>query len=308
MEYKHIPVLYNEILKTLNIKPDGIYYDATLGGGGHSEGILKSINEGHLYATDKDKDALTAALSRLDAYKGKFTLFHSDFKQAFTKFNALLDGIVVDLGVSSYQIDTPERGFSYITDAPLDMRMNRDNGISAYDVVNTYPLEKLVHILKEYGEEKFATTIARTIVEKRKAKHIHSTLELANLIAECYPAKFRFSLGNPAKKTFQAIRIEVNQELEGLEKFLYDCVARLKVGGRLCVITFHSLEDRIVKRTFNYLEAECICDKRAPICVCGKKKEVTNLYKKPLIPSSKEVMENKRAQSAKMRAIEKMDT
>ncbi len=306
MEYKHIPVLYNEVIKTLNIKPDGIYFDATLGGGGHSEGILKSIDKGHLYATDKDKDAIAAALSGLQAYKGKFSFFHCDFKQALTKFDAQLNGIIVDLGVSSYQIDTPERGFSYIADAPLDMRMNAASGISAYEVVNTYPQDKLVRVLKEYGEERFATTIARTIVEKRKVKPIERTLELSNLIAQCYPAKYRFSSGNPAKQSFQAIRIEVNQELEGLEQFLYDCVARLKVGGRLCVISFHSLEDRIVKKAFNYLEADCICDKKAPICVCNKVKEVVNLYKRPLVPSKKEAADNKRAQSAKLRAVEKL--
>lgn len=306
MEYKHIPVLYNEILKTLNVKSDGIYFDATLGGGGHSEGILKFIDKGHLYATDKDKDAIEAALARLDAYKDKLSVFRTDFKKSFTHFDTQLDGIVVDLGLSSYQIDTPQRGFSYITDARLDMRMDESDSISAYDVVNTYTQAELIRILREYGEERYAYQIANKIVDKRQARPIESTLELADLVASCYPRKIRFATGNPAKQTFQAIRIEVNQELKGLEQFLYDSVARLKAGGRLCVITFHSLEDRIVKNAFRYLESDCICDKRAPICVCNKVKEVANLYKKPLIPTAEELAQNKRAQSAKLRAVEKI--
>ncbi|MGI6213303.1 MAG: 16S rRNA (cytosine(1402)-N(4))-methyltransferase RsmH [Christensenellales bacterium] len=307
MEYKHIPVLYNEVIKTLNIKSDGIYFDATLGGGGHSEGILKSIDQGYLYATDKDQDALRAADERLSAYRGKYRLIHSDFRDFISLTDAKFDGIIADLGISSHQIDSPERGFSYIADGRLDMRMDDSGGISAYEVVNTYPQGELARILREYGEEKFASSIARTIAERRKSKPIESTLELAALVEKCYPAKLRYKSGNPAKQTFQAIRIEVNRELTGLDKFIYDCVSHLKTGGRLCVITFHSLEDRIVKNAFKYLEADCICDKRAPVCVCGKVKEVVSLYKKPLTASKKEIAENKRAQSAKLRAVEKIE-
>ena len=310
MDFNHIPVIYKETINGLNVKADGIYYDATLGGGGHSEGILKSIIKGHLYATDKDKDAIESARERLEGYKGKFTLIHDDFKNVFQHFERLnvekLDGILVDLGVSSYQLDNAERGFSYINDAPLDMRMNKSQSISAYEVVNNYSEKELSDLIFSYGEDKFSRRIAKSIVEKRKQSPIKSTGELSELIANSYPAKLRYKNGNPSKKTFQAIRIEVNNELTGLKEFIYECVKKLKSGGRMCVITFHSLEDRIVKTAFKYMELDCICDKKMPICVCDKRKEINIINSKPIIADEEELKNNKRAKSAKLRVIEKI--
>lgn len=310
MEFKHIPVLYEETINGLNVKADGIYYDATLGGGGHSGGILNLINKGQLYATDKDKEAIESAKERLAKYSDKLTIIHDDFKNVFKHFDDLgvdkLDGIIADLGVSSYQLDNAERGFSYINDAPLDMRMNASQSISAYEVVNNYPEKKLSDIIYLYGEEKLSRRIARKIVEKREIEPLKSTLELSELIASCFPAKVRYAQGNPAKRTFQAIRIEVNDELKGLEDFIYNCVRRLKTKGRMCVITFHSLEDRIVKTAFKYLEQDCICDKKSPVCICDKKQEIKIINNKPIIANEDELKENKRAKSAKLRIIEKL--
>ncbi len=308
MKYEHIPVLYNEVIEGLNIKSDGIYVDGTLGGGGHSEGILKKLISGKLIVNDLDTEAINNAKEKFSGYDN-ITYIHDDYKNILNNLDniniGLIDGILLDLGVSSYQIDNAERGFSYIKDAPLDMRMNIEQEISAYTVVNTYGEQELTDILFTYGEERYARYIAKKIVARRKESPIKTTLELSEIVASCYPAKERYKFGNPAKRTFQAIRIEVNNELKGLEKFITDAAMRLKVGGRMCVITFHSLEDRMVKRAFVELEKDCICDKRLPVCVCNKRKEVEIITKKP-ISGAIEADKNKRSESAKLRIVEKV--
>lgn len=309
MDYNHIPVLYNEVLTGLKIKSDGIYVDGTLGGGGHSEGIVKMLNSGRLIVNDLDTDAINNAKVRLKNYEDKITYIHDDYKNILSNLDELgidkVDGILLDLGVSSYQIDNIERGFSYINDAKLDMRMNQEQKLSAYEVVNEYSEGALTTLLFEYGEEKYARYIAKKIVNRRSQQPIETTLELSEIVASCYPGKDRYKFGNPAKRTFQAIRIEVNSELEGLEKFIFEVTMRLKVGGRICVIAFHSLEDRMVKRAFIELEKDCICDKRLPVCVCNKRKEIEIITKKP-ISGSIEADKNKRAESAKLRIAEKI--
>lgn len=308
-EYNHISVLRQEVLEGLNIKPDGIYVDGTLGGGGHSEGILSILTSGRLIANDLDLDAINYAKTRLSSYLDKITFIHDDYKNILNNLSDLgidkVDGILLDLGVSSYQIDNSERGFSYINDAKLDMRMNQEQALSAYEVVNTYSESALSKIIFEYGEERYARFIAKKIVTMRQQQPIESTLQLSNLVASCYPSKERFKFGNPAKRTFQAIRIEVNKELENLESFISECAMRLKVGGRMCVISFHSLEDRMVKRAFVELEKDCICDKKLPVCVCNKRKEIEIITKKP-ISGSIEADKNKRAESAKLRIVERI--
>jgi 16S rRNA (cytosine1402-N4)-methyltransferase len=311
MEFKHIPVLLNEVLNGLNIEPDGIYLDATIGGAGHSSEILKRLNQkGLLIGNDKDSEAIKAANSTLEKISDNFKIINDDFKNIITNLDELnidlIDGILVDLGVSSYQIDNAERGFSYIANAKLDMRMNQNQKTSAYEVVNFYEEDKLSKIIWEYGEDRFSRKIARRITEERKIKPIETTEELAKLIENVYPRDLRFKYGNPAKKTFQAIRIEVNGELDGLYDVLYKMALRLKKGGRMCVITFHSLEDRIVKQCFNYLEADCICDKKLPICVCNKVQEIKLINNKPITASEEELKNNKRADSAKLRIIERL--
>jgi 16S rRNA (cytosine1402-N4)-methyltransferase len=309
MEYAHIPVLYNEVLEGLNIKEDGIYFDGTLGGGGHSRGILERLRTGRLIACDKDQAAIENAEQTLIQYADKLTLIKDDYKNAISHLKQLgingLDGVLLDLGVSSYQIDTPERGFSYIKDAPLDMRMDAGQALSAYEVINNYDEQTLANVIFEYGEERFSRKIARRIAEKRAVKPIETTLELAKIVESCYPPKDRFKYGNPAKRTFQAIRIEVNAELKGLSEFINDIALFLNKGGIMCVITFHSLEDRIIKHTFRQLESDCICDKRMPICTCDKRKEIEIITKKP-IPGSVEADINKRAESAKLRIIKRI--
>ncbi len=309
MQYSHIPVLYNEVLEGLNIKEDGVYFDGTLGGGGHTRGILEKLKSGKLIAGDKDSAAIKNAQETLAEYSGKLTLIKDDYKNIIPRLNELgingLDGVLLDLGVSSYQIDTPERGFSYIKDAPLDMRMDDGQALSAYEVINNYKEETLANVIFEYGEERFSRKIARRIIERRAVKPIETTLELAKIVEGCYPPKDRFKFGNPAKRTFQAIRIEVNTELKGLAEFINDIALFLNKGGRMCVITFHSLEDRIIKHTFRELEKDCICDKRMPICTCNKRKEIEILTRKPICGSA-EADENKRAQSAKLRIIERI--
>lgn len=309
MEYAHIPVLYNEVLEGLNIKEDGIYFDGTLGGGGHSRGILERLRTGRLIACDKDQAAIENAEQTLIQYADKLTLIKDDYKNAISHLKQLgingLDGVLLDLGVSSYQIDAPERGFSYIKDAPLDMRMDAGQALSAYEVINNYDEQTLANVIFEYGEERFSRKIARRIAEKRAVKPIETTLELAKIVESCYPPKDRFKYGNPAKRTFQAIRIEVNAELKGLSEFINDIALFLNKGGRMCVITFHSLEDRIIKHTFRQLESDCICDKRMPICTCDKRKEIEIITKKP-IPGSVEADINKRAESAKLRIIKRI--
>lgn len=309
MEYSHIPVLYNEVIEGLDIKADGVYFDGTLGGAGHSEGIVSLLTSGMLIATDKDMTAIENAREKLKKYDGKVKLIHDDFKNVEGYLDEMniekLDGILLDLGVSSNQIDNPERGFSYTKDAPLDMRMDTFQTLSAYEVVNEYSERELTDLLFDYGEERYAKFIARKIIAVRKTAPIKTTLELSSLVAGCYPSSVRFAGGNPAKRTFQAIRIEVNEELRGLGEFVQRIALRLKTGGRMCVITFHSLEDRLVKHAFQYLEKDCICDKKLPICTCNKRKDIEILTKKPIL-GEKESQINKRAESAKLRIIERL--
>ncbi|MGN1042410.1 MAG: 16S rRNA (cytosine(1402)-N(4))-methyltransferase RsmH [Christensenellales bacterium] len=309
MEYVHVPVLYDEVIDGLKIKPDGIYLDGTLGGGGHSRGILERLDGGKLVANDKDSDAIENAKIVLKDYLDKIIFVHDDYKNVISALDengiTELDGILLDLGVSSYQIDTTERGFSYVKDAPLDMRMDREQTLSAYEVINEYSESELLRVLYQYGEEGFARNIVRKIISVREKEPIKTTLQLAELVAAAYPAKERYKHGNPAKKTFQAIRIEVNNELNGLQDFIYNLALRLKKGGRMCVITFHSLEDRIVKRAFVELEKDCVCDKRLPVCVCNKRREAIIITKKPIL-GEKEKDKNKRAESAKLRIIERV--
>lgn len=310
MEFKHVSVLLNETISELSIKKDGIYVDCTLGGAGHSSEILKKLSEnGRLIGIDQDTDALKAASEKLKAYKN-VTYVHDNFyniKNILENLNVeKVDGILMDLGVSSYQLDKPERGFSYMHDAPLDMRMNKENTFSAYDVVNSYDEQKLYKVIRDYGEEKFAKRIANFIVEKRKEKNVNSTLELVDIIKSAIPAKFRREGPHPAKRTFQAIRIEVNSELEILNRAIEDGIDKLNAQGRMCIITFHSLEDRIVKNKFRELKDPCTCPKDIPMCVCGKKPKINIITRKPIDPTEEEVNENPRSRSAKLRVAEKI--
>lgn len=310
MEFKHVSVLLNECIEGLNIKDNGIYVDGTLGGGGHSSEILKNLSDkGLLIGIDQDRDALKAASARLQNYKN-VKYVHNNFYNVDSILNELeiekIDGMLMDLGVSSYQLDTGDRGFSYMQDAPLDMRMNRDNSLSAYEVVNNYEEEELYRIIRDYGEEKFAKRIARFIVEKREEKNIETTLELVEIIKAAIPAKARREGPHPAKRTFQAIRIEVNSELSILNKAIEDGVNRLNKGGRMAIITFHSLEDRIVKLKFKELATACTCPKEFPICICGGKAKVKIISRKAIEPSKEEVDENPRSRSAKLRVIERI--
>ena len=310
MEFKHISVLLNECIEGLNIKEDGIYVDGTLGGAGHSSEIIKNLCErGRLIGIDQDKDALKAAKEKLKDYNN-VTFVHSNFYNIENILHDLniagVDGILMDLGVSSYQLDNGERGFSYMQDAPLDMRMNRENSLSAYEVINSYSEEDLFRIIKDYGEEKFAKRIANFIINKRKEKNIESTLELVDVIKAASPAKARREGPHPAKRTFQAIRIEVNKELEIIEKTIRDGVERLNVGGRMAIITFHSLEDRIVKTVYKNLANPCTCPSSFPVCVCTKKPIVKIITRKPIEASKEELDYNPRSRSAKLRIIEKI--
>ncbi|WP_297634154.1 16S rRNA (cytosine(1402)-N(4))-methyltransferase RsmH [uncultured Clostridium sp.] len=310
MEFKHVSVLLDECIEGLNIKEDGIYVDCTLGGAGHSSEIIKRLSkEGTLIGIDQDKDALKAAGERLKDYDNK-KLVHSNFYRLGSVIEELglegVDGILMDLGVSSYQLDNAERGFSYMKDAPLDMRMNRDDELSAYEVVNDYSEEELGKIIRNYGEDKFAKRIANFIVKAREEKPVETTLELVEIIKNAIPAKARREGPHPAKRTFQAIRIEVNGELRILNKTIEDGVSKLNKGGRMCIITFHSLEDRIVKLKFRELADPCTCPKEFPICACGKTPEVKLLKRKAIEPSDEEVEVNPRSRSAKLRIIEKL--
>jgi len=310
MEFKHVSVLLNECIEGLNIKENGIYVDGTLGGAGHSSEILKHLSkDGLLIGIDQDKDALKAAKERLQNFNNvKFV--HSNFYEIDSILNNLgiekIDGMLMDLGVSSYQLDEAERGFSYMKDAPLDMRMNRDNSLSAYEVVNDYEENELYRIIRDYGEEKFAKRVAKFIVEAREVKKIETTLELVQIIKNAIPAKARREGPHPAKRTFQAIRIEVNSELSILNRAIEDGVNRLNKGGRMAIITFHSLEDRIVKIKFKELGITCTCPREFPICVCGGTAKVKVITRKAIDPSKEEVEENPRSRSAKLRIIEKL--
>lgn len=311
MEFSHVSVLLDECIDGLKIKEDGIYVDGTLGGGGHSLEIVKRLGEkGRLIAIDRDADALMAAGERLHAHASKITYVHDDFKNCCTVLDELgideVDGILLDLGVSSYQLDNAERGFSYMKDAPLDMRMDQSQFLTAFNVVNEFTVSQLTKILYEYGEEKLAPRIAERIAAVRDKETISTTLQLAKLVEGCYPAKTRWKYGHPAKRTFQAIRICVNNELTGLGDTVTNMARRLKKGGRMAVITFHSLEDRIVKTAFKDLALSCTCPPDFPVCVCGKVKEVELVNKKPIVATQEELNRNSRAESAKLRIVERV--
>lgn len=308
MEFHHISVLLNECIDNLNIRPDGIYVDGTMGGGGHSLEIAKRLTTGRLICIDQDPNAHEAAGKRLAEYKDRITFVRDNFGNIKSILDSLeiekIDGMLLDIGVSSHQLDEAERGFSYQQDAPLDMRMNPDRPFSAYDVVNGYDEDELDRVIFTYGEERWARRIAQFIVKEREAKPIETTGELVDIIKKAVPKGARKDGPHPAKRTFQAIRIEVNGELEVLQRAIDDVAARLTVGGRLCIITFHSLEDRIVKEAFRKQENPCICPPQFPVCVCGKKPLGRVITRKPILPSKEELEENPRSRSAKLRVLE----
>ena len=308
MEFHHISVLLNECIDNLNIKPDGIYVDGTMGGGGHSLEIAKRLTTGRLICIDQDPNAHEAAGKRLAEYKDRITFVRDNFGNIKSILDSLgiekIDGMLLDIGVSSHQLDEAERGFSYQQDAPLDMRMNPDRPFSAYDVVNGYDEDELDRVICTYGEERWARRIAQFIVKERENKPIETTGELVDIIKKAVPKGARKDGPHPAKRTFQAIRIEVNGELEVLQRAIDDVAARLAVGGRLCIITFHSLEDRIVKEAFRKQENPCICPPQFPVCVCGKKPLGRVITRKPILPSKEELEENPRSRSAKLRVLE----
>ena len=308
MEFHHISVLLNECIDNLNIRPDGIYVDGTMGGGGHSLEIAKRLTTGRLICIDQDPNAHEAAGKRLAEYKDRITFVRDNFGNIKSILDSLgiekIDGMLLDIGVSSHQLDEAERGFSYQQDAPLDMRMNPDRPFSAYDVVNGYDEDELDRVIFTYGEERWARRIAQFIVTEREAKPIETTGELVDIIKKAVPKGARKDGPHPAKRTFQAIRIEVNGELEVLQRAIDDVAARLAVGGRLCIITFHSLEDRIVKEAFRKQENPCICPPQFPVCVCGKKPLGRVITRKPILPSKEELEENPRSRSAKLRVLE----
>lgn len=310
MKFSHRSVLLNECMDALAIKPDGIYIDGTAGGGGHSFEIAKRLGGGRLIAIDQDEAAIRAASERLSVYGERATVVRSNFCEIANVCEKLeieaFDGLLLDLGVSSYQLDTPERGFSYQSDARLDMRMDKRRSLSAYDVVNTYDEATLKKILFEYGEERYSASIAAAIVRERAKKPIESTLELSNLIRNAIPSFAREGGHHPAKRSFQALRIEVNGELDVIEPAIRDAVSRMRSGGRVAIITFHSLEDRIVKQTFASMAQGCTCPKDFPICVCNNKPTVKIVSKKPILPSKEELEENPRSRSAKLRVAEKI--
>ncbi len=310
MEFRHVSVLFKESIEALKIKSDGIYADGTLGGGGHSHGILSASEGCHLIGIDQDKEAIAAATKRLSEFSDRVTIVNRNFSEIKNILSELniekIDGAVLDLGVSSYQLDNAERGFSYMHDAALDMRMNISSPKTAYEVVNSYSCEELTRIFYEYGEEKWSKRIAEFICERRREKPIETTFELVDIIKAAIPKKARMDGGHPAKRVFQAIRIEVNNELGILEQSVRDFTSCLKKGGRLAIITFHSLEDRIVKKTFQEMAKGCICPKEFPVCMCGRKPEIKIISRKPVLPSEKEIEENSRSKSAKLRIAEKL--
>ena len=310
MEFKHKSVLLEETIEALNIKPDGIYVDGTLGGGGHALEISKRLSDkGRLIGIDQDADAIEAARPRLGEFKDKVTIIRSnycDMKKELANIQITsVDGIILDLGVSSYQLDTADRGFTYREDAPLDMRMDQRQSMTAKDIVNEYSEMDLYRIIRDYGEDKFAKNIAKHIVSARNVKALETTGELINVIKAAIPMKFRAVGGHPAKKTFQAIRIELNRELEVLRDSLDDMIELLNDDGRICIITFHSLEDRIVKTIFKKNEDPCTCPREFPICVCGKTSKGKVITRKPILPGEQELEENKRSKSSKLRVFER---
>ena len=310
MEFQHKSILLTECMDGLSIKPDGIYVDGTLGGGGHSFHILERLGErGRLIGIDQDEDAIKAATKRLEAFANKVTIVRDNYEHFQTILSSLsipkVDGILLDLGVSSYQFDEADRGFSYRFDAPLDMRMDRRQDFTAKDLINNYSEQELYRIIRDYGEDKFARNIAKHIVKEREKKPIETTFELSEIISHAIPMKMRVQGGHPAKKTFQAVRIALNRELEVLEESIEGMIKALKPEGRLCIISFHSLEDRIVKKAFRTAEDPCICPKDFPICTCGRKSLGRVISKKAIIPSDLEMEENPRARSAKLRIFER---
>ena len=311
MDFAHIPVMLEECMQGLNLKSGGIYFDGTVGGGGHSYEILKQTSpDGRLIATDLDDEAIAAATQKLKEFDGRFKIYKSDYKDFETVFGLaetpLLDGAILDFGVSSYQLDNEERGFSYMRpNAPLDMRMDATQEFTAQTLINEYPREKISEVLKKYGEEKFASRIAEEIVKARTRKAVTTCGELVDIIEKTIPKKLQQN-GPAARKSFQAIRIAVNGELNGLYECVLGLTRRLKKGGRIVILTFHSLEDRIVKQAFRYLETDCICNKSVPVCVCGKVKEIEIITKKPITASLKETVINSRSKCAKLRIAERI--
>ena len=310
MEFKHKSVLLDETIESLNIKPNGIYVDGTLGGGGHSYEIAKRLTDGgRLIGIDQDEDAIRAAKERLSEFADRVTIVRDNYCNMPKVLDELgiskVDGILLDIGVSSYQLDEAERGFTYKQDAPLDMRMDQRQEMTAKDIVNGYSEEDLYRIIRDYGEEKFAKNIAKHIVQARQIKPVETTFELDEIIKAAIPMKFRATGGHPAKKTFQAIRIELNRELEVLDESIDAMTDLLNDNGRLCIITFHSLEDRIVKTRFRKNENPCTCPPDFPVCVCGKKPKGKVITRKPIVPDEEELEENKRAKSSKLRVFER---
>ena len=309
MTFNHKSVLLNEVIESLNIKADGYYVDGTLGGGGHALEVVKRLESGKLIGIDRDSDAIKAATQRLNDYINNVIIIRDNYvniENILKKENIdKVDGIYIDLGVSSYQLDTAERGFTYRFDAPLDMRMDDRNELKASDIVNDYSESELFHIIRDYGEDRFAKNIAKHIVEYRNKKRIETTFELVDIIKASIPMKIQVTGGHPAKRTFQAIRIELNKELEVLTDSLDVMIDLLKPGGRLSVITFHSLEDRIVKQAFKKAESPCVCPKKFPVCVCGNKSKGRVITRKAILPSEEELEENSRSKSAKLRVFEK---
>ena len=310
MEFKHTSVLLEETIENLRIKPDGIYLDGTLGGGGHSYRIASKLGEGgRLIGIDQDEAAIEAAGARLKPYEDKVTLIRDNYRNAKRVLKDIgieqVDGILLDLGVSSFQLDNAERGFSYKYDTKLDMRMDQRQTTTAADIVNGYSETELYHVIRDYGEEQFAKNIAKHIAAVRKDKPVRTTGELNEIIKAAIPAKMRAAGGHPSKRTFQAIRIECNKELEVLKESLEDLVQLLRPGGRICIITFHSLEDRIVKTAFRRYENPCTCPPDFPVCVCGQVSKGKVITRKPILPSGEEIENNKRSKSAKLRVFEK---
>ena len=312
MEFNHYSVLLNETIENLNIKPDGIYVDGTLGGGGHAYQVASRLSEkGRLIGIDQDADAIAAAGERLKEFGDKITIIRSNYANMKEELHRIgvekVDGIVLDLGVSSFQLDTPERGFTYRDEnAPLDMRMDDRQSLTAKDIVNGYSEMDLYRIIRDYGEDKFAKNIAKHIVQERAKKPIETTGELTEIIRASIPMKVQVAGGHPAKRTFQAIRIELNKELEVLQDNLDDMIDLLDPGGRICIITFHSLEDRIVKTNFKRNENPCTCPSDFPVCVCGKKSKGKVVTRKPILPSEEELEVNSRSKSAKLRVFERV--
>lgn len=310
MEFKHKSVLLKETMEYLNIKPDGVYVDGTLGGGGHAYEVCRRLlDKGRFVGIDQDEDAIKAATRRLSEFEDKTQIVRSNYcemQEVLAEAGiAGVDGIVLDLGVSSYQLDDPARGFTYRVDAPLDMRMDKRRGFTAKDLLDTYSEQELCRIIRDYGEDKFAKNIAKHIVRAREEKEIETTGELTDIIKAAIPAKVRMGGGHPAKRTFQAIRIELNQELQVLEDSLEDMIHLLNPGGRICIITFHSLEDRIVKNIYKKSENPCTCPSDFPVCICGKRPLGKVVTKRPVVPTEEEIEYNPRSKSAKLRVFER---